>query len=167
MGHKEHKHHAAGPIHCAVLTISDTRTEETDDGGRLIKACLGDAGNTIAHYQILTDDPEKIRTIMTELSGDASIQAVLLTGGTGIGKRDNTYEVIQSLLEKKLDGFGELFRYLSYLEIGSAAMMSRAIAGAFKGKIIISMPGSPAAVRLAMEKLIIPELGHMVWTISH
>jgi molybdenum cofactor biosynthesis protein B len=167
MGHKEHKHHAAGPIICAVLTISDTRTEETDDGGKLIKAFLADAGHTVAQYQILTDDREKIRTTMDALSSDASIQAVLLTGGTGIGKRDNTHEVVRALLEKKLDGFGELFRHLSYLEIGSAAMMSRAIAGTFKGKIVISMPGSPTAVRLAMEKLVIPELGHMVWTINH
>ncbi len=150
-------------MQCAVLTVSDTRTLETDRGGSLIVEMLRSAGHEVVRRGIVPDEPDQVRAWVQEALEDPSVQAVLTTGGTGIAPRDRTYEVVSQLLDKRLDGFGELFRMLSYQEVGAAAMLSRAIGGVARGKILLAMPGSPAAVRLAMEKLVLPELGHLVW----
>jgi molybdenum cofactor biosynthesis protein B len=158
----EHKQLGPAMVRCFVLTISDTRTEATDTGGRAIADLLAAAGHTVAGRTIVKDEPAQVRgTLDTQLSS-ADVDAVITTGGTGITSRDTTYEVISGLLDKRLDGFGELFRMLSYQQVGAAAMMSRAIAGLARRHIVIALPGSEAAVRLAMEKLVLPELGHMV-----
>lgn len=161
-------HKAAAPVSvaCFVLTISDTRTEATDTSGRAIADLLAGAGHTVTSRAIVPDDPARVRTIVGEQLANPAVRAVITTGGTGITSRDGTYEAIDALLEKRLDGFGELFRMLSYDDIGPAAMMSRATAGTSRGRIVIALPGSEAAVRLAMTKLVIPELGHLVQQVS-
>ncbi len=166
MGHKEHKEKAVKNVNCMVITVSDTRTEETDSSGKLIQTLLKENGHIIADYKILQDVPVLIRDAVAEAITGKYIQAIIINGGTGISKRDTTFEAVDSLLEKRLEGFGEIFRYLSFQEIGSAAIMSRASAGVYKDKIIISIPGSESAVRLAMEKLILPELGHLIWEVN-
>lgn len=166
MGHEEHKARAPVQVSCWVITVSDTRTIETDEGGRLIQGLLRSAGHTVSDYQILPDEPEQVRVALELIGNKNSSGAVIITGGTGISKRDGTVEVAEALIEKRLDGFGELFRFLSYGEIGSSAMLSRAVAGVFRGKILFCLPGSLGAVRLAMEKLILPELGHLVGEIG-
>lgn len=158
-----HREAAPEVVRCAVLTVSDTRTEETDTSGALIKQLLTSAGHEIADYRIVKDEPFEIRLRLSEWASRDGVDAVLSNGGTGIAHRDTTYDVIASLLEKRLDGFGELFRVLSFQEIGAAAMLSRAVAGVFRRRVIVAMPGSTNAVRLAMEKLIVPELAHMVY----
>jgi molybdenum cofactor biosynthesis protein B len=163
MGYREHKEKALKTVNCAVLTVSDSRTPETDTGGQLILKCLQQQLHSVLSCQIVKDDSQEIQKWLETLGADEKIQAIILTGGTGLSKRDVTYETLQALLEKQIMGFGELFRYLSYQEAGPAAMMSRDTAGIYKGKVIISLPGSEAAVSLALEKLILPELGHMVW----
>lgn len=162
------EHRAAAPtsIRCAVLTISDTRTEENDKSGQFIRNALQSAGHEVALYRIVKDDPDQIRAFVEDAASSGGIQAVLANGGTGISSRDGTYETFAALFEKNLDGFGELFRMLSYEEIGAAAMLSRAAAGTCRGMAIFSMPGSTGAVRLAMERLILPELGHVVRELS-
>ena len=146
-----------------MVTVSDTRTEETDRGGGAIVELLSATGTTtIAGKTIVPDDPERVRDALQAGIETPDVDVVIATGGTGITRRDGTYEVVSALLEKRIDGFGELFRALSYEEIGPAAMMSRACAGLAGGTIVISLPGSENAVRLAMTKLILPELGHMV-----
>lgn len=159
--HEQHRTSAPKAVTCAVVTVSDTRTFDTDEGGRLLRDGLAAAGHAIADYRILKDEPALITQAVADLAG-RGVQAIVLTGGTGISRRDGTYEAVSALLEKRLDGFGELFRMLSYQEVGAAAMMSRAQAGLYRGGVIISIPGSPAACRLALDKLILPELGHMV-----
>jgi molybdenum cofactor biosynthesis protein B len=149
-----------------VITVSDTRTQENDTSGALIKKLLSDRGHRIEGCLVVRDDSKAVKAAILKGLSKVEVQAVILNGGTGISKRDGTYEVVSGLLEKKLDGFGELFRYLSHQEIGSAAMMSRAIAGICRGKVVISMPGSTAAVELAMTSLVLPELGHIVGEIS-
>jgi molybdenum cofactor biosynthesis protein B len=166
MGHKEHKAQSPSVVKCAVVTVSDTRTSETDTSGQLIRKLLADHGHRIVSSHRVKDEPAEIQKLLSALSQNPDVQSVILNGGTGISKRDGTYEVVVKFLDKKLDGFGELFRFLSYQEIGSAAMMSRAVAGTCGEKIVISIPGSEAAVRLAMEKLILPELGHLVREIN-
>ena len=161
MSHQEHRQQAADGIRCAVITVSDTRTPETDTSGRLMQDALAQAGHVVHAYCIVKDEPDDIRRLLRHHIQDADTDAVLLSGGTGLSSRDGTYEVVRDCLEKELTGFGELFRYLSYDEIGAAAMMSRATAGVANGTVIVSMPGSSAAVRLAMKKLILPELAHM------
>jgi molybdenum cofactor biosynthesis protein B len=158
------EHRAAAPdrVGYAVITVSDTRTLETDRGGAMVVEFLQAAGHTLVRREIIPDEPSRMRPLVLELVGDAAINAVLLTGGTGICKRDQTFETISALLEKPMPGYGELFRMLSYADIGPAAMLSRAVGGALGGKIVLTMPGSTAAVRLAMEKLIVPELAHLV-----
>ena len=158
----EHKAHGPSSVRCFVVTVSDTRTLENDTSGRAIADLLTAAGHVVAGRAILKDDPAAVRGTIERSLADPAIQAIITTGGTGITSRDSTYEAIARLLDKTLDGFGELFRMLSYTEIGPAAMMSRATAGLSAGRIIVSLPGSEAAVRLAMEKLLIPELRHMV-----
>jgi molybdopterin adenylyltransferase len=149
-------------VTCGVLTISDTRTPETDRSGQVIQSLLQAAGHTITHYRILEDEPAQVQAEVMELAQVDELQVFILNGGTGIAPRDTTYEAIAVLLEKELPGFGELFRWLSYQDIGSRAIASRAIAGLYQGKLIFSIPGSTAAVTLAMEKLILPELQHLV-----
>ena len=158
----EHKEKGKKSIRCFVVTVSDTRNETTDTSGQTIKQLLTAEGHQAAGYRIVKDEPAQIQTLLTEALQNADIDAVIVNGGTGIAPRDGTYEVVSRLLEKRLDGFGEIFRYLSYLDIGSAAIMSRAAAGSANGKILISLPGSSGAVKLAMEKLILPEIRHMV-----
>lgn len=144
-------------VSCAVITVSDTRTRDTDRSGQLIQQLLAQSGHTIAHYAIVPDEPNQIQSQL-----DIGVDAIILSGGTGIAPRDTTYDAIEQLLEKTLPGFGEIFRSLSYAEIGSRAMASRAIAGVYSGKLIFSLPGSSNAVKLAVEKLILPELVHLV-----
>jgi molybdenum cofactor biosynthesis protein B len=158
----EHKEKARKSIRCFVITVSDTRDETTDTSGQTIKQLLSNDGHQTTGYRIVKDEPAEIEALLNEALGGAQVDAVIVNGGTGIAPRDGTYEVVSRFLEKKLDGFGEVFRYLSYLDIGSAAIMSRAAAGSARGKILISLPGSKGAVTLAMEKLILPEIRHMV-----
>jgi molybdenum cofactor biosynthesis protein B len=161
-------HRAAAPdsIRCAVLTISDTRTPDTDTSGGLIRETLKLAGHKIVDYQIVPDDPDRIQEMLAAWTARDDIQAILSNGGTGIAARDTTYDAIAGLLDKRIDGFGELFRMLSWQEIGAAAMLSRAIAGVAGGTLIVAMPGSVNAVRLALTRLIVPELGHLVYEIT-
>jgi molybdenum cofactor biosynthesis protein B len=163
MGHLEHKQHAPQTVSCMILTISDTRTPETDVSGKLIRDLLQKNGHRIVQYELVKDEPEAIQKLLREGITSEAIQVILCHGGTGISLRDRSYEAVVQMLEKRLDGFGELFRALSYQDIGSAAMMSRAVAGIAGDTVIFSMPGSKEAVELAMEKLILPELGHLVW----
>jgi molybdopterin adenylyltransferase len=149
------------PVTCAVLTVSDTRTRETDQSGSLITEKLSEAGHTVSSYRIITDAPVDIRQTVMGLAG--RVEAIILNGGTGISKRDSTVDVLDHLLEKTLPGFGELFRMLSYEQIGPGAMLSRAIGGVYQRTLIFSIPGSPNDVTLAMDKLIVPELNHLAW----
>lgn len=150
------------PLNCAIFTISDTRTPKTDKSGIIIRELLENKGHYIITSQIIKDEPEQIKTQIQELARNFPIDVLILNGGTGIASRDNTYDVIEALLEKILPGFGELFRFLSYQEIGSRAMASRAIAGIYQQKLIFSLPGSSNAVKLALDKLILPELNHLI-----
>lgn len=157
-------HHAATPrsLGVGVLTVSDTRTLDTDESGRLIREMCEAAGHVVAAHLLVPDEPDRVREAVLGLLRRADVQAILIDGGTGIAPRDRTFEAVAGLLERRIDGFGELFRHLSYGEIGAAAMLSRAVAGIVSGKVVFSMPGSTAAVRLAMEKLILPGLDHAV-----
>jgi molybdenum cofactor biosynthesis protein B len=166
MGVKEHKARSLRSLSCYVITASDTRTEETDKSGEAIIRMLKDAGHNIAGYSILKDEPADIRRLIRREARRKDLHAFIINGGTGISSRDSTFDAIEGILEKKLPGFGELFRWLSYKEIGTAAIMSRSTAGVFKGKVIVSVPGSLNAVKLAMKKLILPELPHMVAEVS-
>jgi molybdopterin adenylyltransferase len=149
-------------VGCAILTVSDTRTRETDVSGALVRRLLEADGHRVVAYAILPDEPQQIRRHVAGLLDDASVDAVIVNGGTGLAPRDTTFEAIVGLLEKRLEGFGELFRMLSYEQVGAAAMLSRAAAGVARSRIVVSLPGSPAAVELAMQKLLLSELGHMV-----
>ena len=162
MSVSEHKAHAPVSIACFVLTVSDTRTEATDTGGQAICDLLESAGHVVSGRAIVRDDPDLVARAVTQHLSDARTQVIVTTGGTGITARDSTYEAISTLLDKRLDGFGELFRMLSYEQIGSAAMLSRACAGSIGTTAIFALPGSEQAVRLAMDKLILPEIGHVV-----
>jgi molybdopterin adenylyltransferase len=162
MSQAEHKAHAPSRVRCFIVTVSDTRTEETDRSGRAIADLLTAAGHEVAGRAIVKDDPDLVRGTIERQLATPGIQVIIATGGTGITSRDSTYEAIGALLQKRLDGFGELFRMLSFEQIGPAAMMSRASAGLAAGRILVSLPGSESAVRLAMERLRIPELGHLV-----
>jgi len=148
-------------VACAVLTTSDTRTAETDKSGQLIQITLRNLKHQVVHYQIVPDEPDRIEAALKSLGDRPDCQVILLTGGTGIAPRDCTCEVLEALLEKKLPGFGEIFRHLSYQEVGSRAIASRSVAGVYRGKLIFSLPGSEAGVKLALEKLILPELLHL------
>jgi len=158
----EHKEHAPQSITCLVITCSDSRTSDTDTSGQLIANLLIENGHQVLHRLLIRDDPSEIKKVVASGSSDPHVQAIIINGGTGLSRRDSTFEAIDGLLEKRMDGFGELFRYLSYKEIGAPAMLSRATAGLVHGKILFSTPGSEAAVRLAMEQLILPELGHII-----
>ena len=162
MGYQEHKEKAPRSVSCAVLIISDTRTEQDDESGGLIKQRLGQNGHQVVAYSIVRNDAGAIKGKIDELLRREGLQVIITSGGTGVSHRDITVETIFPMLEKRLDGFGELFRFLSYQEIGAASMMSRAVAGVVGGKVILCMPGSLGAVTLAMDKIILPEIGHMV-----
>ncbi|OMF84684.1 molybdenum cofactor biosynthesis protein [Paenibacillus sp. FSL R7-0333] len=160
---EEHRSEAPDSVACYIITVSDTRTIDTDTGGPLIQSLLEAAGYTVTGRTIVKDDYEDIRELVYKSSVHSGIEAVLLTGGTGISPRDTTYEAVASLLDKSLPGFGEIFRLLSFTEdIGSAAMLSRAIAGTIGSTAVFSMPGSTGAIKLAMERLILPELRHVM-----
>ena len=158
----EHRQTSPEDVACAVVTVSDTRTRDTDSGGDLVSHLLAEGGFRVLAREIIPDEPARMRALVERFRDDESIDAVLLTGGTGLSSRDQTYETISSLLTKALPGYGELFRVLSFQEIGAAAMLSRAVGGLAGRTVVLTMPGSPAAVRLAMEKLIVPELRHLV-----
>ena len=157
-----HKTQAPAAVRCFVLTVSDTRTLQTDTGGRAIADLLSAAGHPVTGRALVRDDPAAVRAAIERQLALGEADVILTTGGTGISSRDTTFEAVDALLEKRLDGFGELFRMLSFREIGAAAMMSRATAGLASGRVIFALPGSEAAVRLAMTELILPELGHLV-----
>lgn len=162
--HRE-KAHAAGPVPVAIITVSDSRTEETDENRKYLEAAITAAGHRMVAYRLIKDDPQQvIDTLESLTAGEAKI--LLWNGGTGISPRDTTYDVISRKLEKELPGFGELFRFLSYEQVGAAAMLSRAVAGTYRGKVIISTPGSPNAVQTAWTKLIGPELEHLAWEVA-
>jgi len=163
---REHKAHAPSSVGCFVLTVSDTKTPETDTSGQLIRELLEKAGHAVRGAAIVKDEPAQVQAIIREQCADPGVQVMILTGGTGITSRDSTFEAVEALLDKRLSGFGEIFRFLSYQEIGAAAMLSRAQAGVCQGRIVFSLPGSPNACRLAMEKLVLSELGHLVHEVS-
>ena len=162
----EHKATAPRSIGCWVLTVSDTKTPDTDTSGQLIRKLLTDAGHQVVGSSIVRDEPKDVQSVIREACANDEVRAVLVTGGTGVTSRDSTYEAIEAMLDKRLPGFGELFRMLSYQEIGAAAMMSRAQLGVHARRIVVSMPGSPNACRLALEKLVIPELSHLIREVS-
>jgi molybdenum cofactor biosynthesis protein B len=163
MEYQDHKDKAFKEVRLAVMKVSDIMKPETNTEGNFITKCLQDASHSVLLYRIVNRVPLEIRRTLEEFARYERLQAAIVIGGTGLSERDVTYETIENVIEKRIPGFGELFRYLSYQEIGSAAMMSRATAGIYQGKLIFSIPGSDSAVRLAMERLILPELGHMVW----
>ncbi len=158
----EHKKKEAKSLGIMVITVSDTRDETTDQSGQLIKTMLAAVGHRTVGYQIVKDEPDEIEDLLRQTLERKDLEVIILNGGTGIAPRDGTYEVVDRLMQKRLDGFGEIFRYLSYQDIGSAAIMSRACAGIAGDKVMISLPGSKGAVQLAMGQLILPEMGHMV-----
>jgi molybdenum cofactor biosynthesis protein B len=160
---EEHRRIAPGTVSVAILTVSDTRTLETDEGGRAIESRLVAAGHTVSARRIVADERTAITAIARHLLGLPGIDALLVTGGTGLAARDQTTEAISPLFDASLPGYGELFRMLSYQEIGPAAMLSRACAGRVGQQLVFTMPGSPAGVALAMERLIVPELSHLVF----
>lgn len=162
MSYREHKKGSPQSVNCAVLIISDSRTEQTDESGKFLKQALSQNGHQVIAYAILKNDSEAIERKIRELLSQDELQVIITSGGTGISHRDVTVETVSSIMEKKLDGFGELFRSLSYQEIGTASIMSRAVAGVIGGKIIICIPGSLGAAKLAIDKIILPEIGHMV-----
>ncbi|MGE5700922.1 MAG: MogA/MoaB family molybdenum cofactor biosynthesis protein [Clostridia bacterium] len=163
MSTQEHKAAAPRTVNCMVITVSDTRTKETDKSGQLMKQLLEQAGHETVLYEIVKDEREAIVAAIERGVAAQEVDVLLLNGGTGIAKRDTTVEAVQGVLEKEMPGFGEIFRMLSFTEdIGSAAILSRAIAGTYRDKAVFSVPGSTGAVRLAMNRLIIPELGHVV-----
>lgn len=161
MGVTDHKAAAPASVTCFVLTVSDTRTAETDTSGRAIRDLLEAAGHQVVASALVRDDPAQVTAIVRRQLADAATRVIIATGGTGITSRDGTFEAVDRLFDKRLTGFGELFRMLSFQEIGSAAMLSRAAAGTAGSKAIFVLPGSENAVRLAMTRLIVPELGHI------
>jgi molybdopterin adenylyltransferase len=163
---REHKATAPASVGCFVLTVSDTKTPETDTSGTVIRELLAGGGHTVVGSAVVRDEPADVARVVREACGDARVQVVILTGGTGITSRDSTFEAVTALLDKGLPGFGELFRVLSYQEVGAAAMLSRAQMGIHARRIVVSLPGSPNACRLALEKLLLPEMGHLVREVS-
>jgi molybdopterin adenylyltransferase len=163
---RKHRESAPKHVRVAFLTISDTRTTETDTGGDTVEELMRSAGHEVAERGIVPDDAARIRTELENLLARPDVDAIITTGGTGISARDTTYEVVDRMLEKRLDGFGEIFRMLSYEEIGAAAVLSRAVAGAVGTKLVACLPGSRNAVRLAVEKLLVPEISHLVFELK-
>ncbi|WP_256760752.1 molybdenum cofactor biosynthesis protein B [Cohnella sp. WQ 127256] len=160
---EQHRREAPKSVSCAIITVSDTRTPETDKSGQLIRQLLEECNHSVAEYAIVEDDYECIGKLLREAAENPRVEVVLLNGGTGIAGRDTTFEAVRDQLHKEMPGFGEIFRYLSFTEdIGSAAILSRAIAGTIGTTAIFSMPGSTGAVKLAMTRLIVPEIGHVM-----
>ncbi|MEE2685090.1 MAG: molybdenum cofactor biosynthesis protein B [Planctomycetota bacterium] len=159
---EEHRSSAPTVVHCAVITVSDTRTLDTDRGGACLIDLLEEAGHELATRAIVPDDPARMRPLLAEYCQDDGIDAVLMTGGTGISSRDQTFETVQQLITRPIPGYGELVRMLSYHDIGPAAMLSRATGGLMQKTLVLTMPGSPLAVELVMAKIILPELCHLV-----
>jgi molybdopterin adenylyltransferase len=161
-------HHAAaaeqGPIPVGIVTVSDSRTADDDTNGQWLRERIQDTGNVVSGYRVVRDEPEDVRAAVDALVADARV--VLVNGGTGISRRDTTYDTLAGMLEKTLPGFGELFRLLSFEQVGAAAMLSRATAGTYRGSVVVSTPGSPKAVQLAWERLIEPELAHLAWELG-
>ncbi len=162
MGYDEHKQLSPESISCAVIIISDSRTEADDESGKFIMQALKQDGHRVASYCILKNDADAIYQTLDEFLYENSLQVIITSGGTGISRRDITIETILPALDKKMDGFGELFRYLTYKDIKTGSIMSRAMAGVSQGKVVICLPGSLGAVSLAMQQIILPEIGHMV-----
>ena len=163
--HRRQAEEEKGSIDFAIVTVSDTRTPETDRSGQAIRELVEAGGHQVVAYRIVRDEPEEVAAALEDFSGSGA-QVIVFNGGTGVSMRDRTYDVLSRALEKELPGFGEIFRMLSYDEVGAAAMLSRATAGTYRGCAIISLPGSTNAVRLAMEKLILPEIQHLAWEIT-
>lgn len=151
-----------GPVAIAIVTVSDTRTPETDVNAQYLREQVAAAGHRQVAYHLIKDDPDQVETVLDKCA-DGDAQVVLFNGGTGISKRDRTFDVLDRKLEKPLPGFGEIFRMLSYEQVGAAAILSRATAGVYRDTVIVSTPGSPAAVKLAWEELVAPELAHLAW----
>ena len=162
----EHKATAPTTLGCWVLTISDTKTPETDTSGALIRERLTGAGHLVVGSSIVRDEPVDVQRVIGEAVAHPSVQVIIMTGGTGITSRDSTFEAVEAMLDKRLPGFGELFRMLSFQEVGAAAMLSRAQMGIHARRIVVSLPGSPNACRLALDKLLLPEMGHLVREVS-
>lgn len=160
--HQEHKAQGPAAVRCGVITVSDTRTLETDTGGKAVADYLVGGGHVVVCREIIPDEPARMKPLLLAWRDREDLDAILMTGGTGITSRDQTFETVSSLLDKTLPGYGEVFRMLSFQEIGPAAILSRAVGGLIGRKVLLIMPGSPAAVRLAMEKIIVPEIGHFV-----
>lgn len=165
-GADEHREKAGkGSVTVAIVTVSDTRTPETDQNRKYIESRMAELGHKVAAYRLIKDEPDQVAAVLEELTAMPEVRILLFNGGTGISPRDTTYDVISRYLEKTLPGFGELFRMFSFQEVGAAAMFSRATAGVYNGTLVFSMPGSPNAVNVALEKLIIPEINHLAWEI--
>jgi len=166
MSAEEHRQKAGHePVTVAIVTVSDSRTPETDQNRQYIETRLNELGHHVAAYRLIKDEPDQVAAVIDELTAMDNVQIILFNGGTGISPRDTTFDVVSRYLEKTLPGFGELFRHISYQEIGAAAMFSRATAGVCRNTLIVSMPGSPNAVKTALEKLILPEINHLAWEI--
>ena len=161
MGHIDHKAEAPKTVNCAVITVSDSRTEDTDESGRFLTAALQENGHTVCHYRLLKNDTIAIKNTIDEFGADEALQIIVISGGTGLSHRDITVETVAPLLDKQMPGFGELFRLLTWESIGTPSIMSRALGGVKAGKVILCLPGSLAAVKLAVERIILPEIGHM------
>ncbi|HEY3289563.1 MAG TPA: MogA/MoaB family molybdenum cofactor biosynthesis protein [Anaerolineae bacterium] len=153
-------------MHVAVVTVSDTRTRANDTGGDLIENRVTTAGHVVVYREIVKDEPDQIGNLLDKIVHETDARLILFTGGTGIAPRDTTYDSLARKLEKTMPGFGELFRMLSFNEVGAAAMLSRATAGTYHGRVVVSMPGSPNAVQVAMDKLIMPEIQHLAWEVA-
>jgi len=164
---EQHREAAAeqGPVKAAIVTVSDTRTPETDKNAVYLREQLASDGNSVTAYRIIKDEPDQVEAILDEMA-ETDARVILFNGGTGIAPRDTTFDVLSRKLEKTLPGFGELFRVFSYDQVGAAAILSRATAGVYRGKVVISTPGSSAAVQLAWEKLVGPELQHLAWEVG-
>lgn len=164
MSYEEHARQSREtPVRCAVVTVSDTRTEADDRSGAYLRERLAESNHEVVAYHIVPDEPHRISRVLDELASRCEV--ILMSGGTGVSRRDTTVEVVSARLEKTLPGFGELFRMLSYEEIGAGAMLSRAVGGLAGDVFIFAMPGSTNAVRLATERLILPEIRHLVWEV--
>lgn len=167
MGAEDHREQAGQqPVTAAIVTVSDTRTPETDKNRHYLEARLTELGHIVTAYRLIKDEPDQVAGVLDELAALPNVQLILFNGGTGIAPRDTTYDVISRKLEKTLPGFGEIFRMISYQQIGAAAMLSRATAGVYKKRFVVSMPGSTNAVKTAMESLILPEINHLTWEIT-
>jgi molybdenum cofactor biosynthesis protein B len=157
-----HGHGSQASVRVLIVTCSDTRSLETDESGLLAESLLREAGHVVAGRVVVRDEPDQLRAVLAEKLRDEGVEAIFVNGGTGISRRDRTFDALEPMLQKRIDGFGELFRMLSYAEVGAASMLSRATAGLIDGRVVFSVPGSRNAVRLALEKLVLPVIGHAV-----